>query len=164
MALMTMHHHKCCYCETSLFTSAYLHVEHFRPKSAVRQSRDHEQEYPGYFWMKYSWQNLLLACFDCNSGHKGTLFPLEDPARRARSHKDDLSAEHPVFIGPSLEDPREHISFVNGYPKGLSERGCQTIKLLGLRRTKLEEQRQEWKEVVERTIDIIEIVRNVFAN
>ena len=157
-ALMKMHHQKCCYCETKLFTRAYLHVEHFRPKSAVRQSRDQKDEYPGYYWMLYTWENLLLACFECNSTHKGTLFPLEDPEKRARSHKDNISSENPLLIDPSKEDPREHIRFESGYPKGLTERGRRTINILKLRRTTLEEQRQERMEVVERLIDIIELV------
>ena len=153
--LMKMHHNKCCYCETKLHTSAYLHVEHFRPKAAVRQSRAENNEFPGYYWLAYCWENLLLACFDCNTTHKGTLFPLEDPAERARSHNDDLRKERERLVDPSEEDPRDHIRFEGDLPVPQTERGRHTIEELGLRRPALTEERLHWFQIIERHIDMV---------
>lgn len=155
---MKMHYKKCCYCETKLNTPAYLHVEHFRPKAAVRQSRTENDEYPGYYWLAYCWENLLLACFDCNTTHKGTLFPLEVPSQRARSHTDDVTREREQFVNPSAEDPRNHIRFEGDLPVALTERGHLTIEGLCLRRSALREERLVWFQLVERHIDIVKAI------
>ena len=154
--LRKMHHNKCCYCETKLPTPAYLHVEHFRPKAAVRQSRADDNEYPGYFWLKYCWDNLLLACPDCNTC-KNTVFPLEKPAQRARSHNDDLTRERERFVDPTAEDPRDHIRFVDDLPVAQTERGRHTIEGLGLRRSSLTEERLWLLQVVQMHIHIVKL-------
>ena len=156
--LRKMHHDKCSYCETKLHTPAYLHVEHFRPKAAARQNRAENDEFPGYYWLTYCWDNLLLACFDCNTTYKGTLFPLEDPSQRARSHEDDVTREREQFVNPSAEDPRNHIRFEKDLPVAQTERGRHTIEGLGLCRSALTEQRLQRIKEVELNIKIVEIV------
>ena len=156
--LMRMHHKKCCYCETKLPIPANLHVEHFRPKGAVRQNRGDNDEFPGYYWLAYSWENLLLACFDCNTTYKGTMFPLENPTQRARSHHDDLAVERALFVNPATEDPREHIRFQGDLPVWYSERGRHTIEGLGLRSARLREQRQLRLKEINQIIDLVRIV------
>ena len=155
--LAKMHHNKCCYCETRLPTPGYLHVEHFRPKTAVRQSLADTNEHPGYYWLAYCWENLLLACPECNSTHKGTVFPLENPTHRARSHSDDLSRERHRFVNPTTEDPREHIYFEDDLPVARSERGWYTIEGLGLRRDPLTQQRFEWLEIIRTYIRMVSV-------
>jgi uncharacterized protein (TIGR02646 family) len=44
---------KCAYCEQKLL-DAPKHIEHYRPKNK-------------YYWLAYSWDNLLLSCGSCNS-------------------------------------------------------------------------------------------------
>ena len=153
--LMKMHHDKCCYCETKLTTSAYLHVEHFRPKGAVCQSLDDDIEYPGYYWLAYCWENLLLSCFDCNTQHKQSVFPLANPPQRAWSHNDDITIEQEQFVNPAEEDPREHIRFDYDLPVAQTERGRHTIEGLGLRRATLTEQRRELLEIVDTLIAMV---------
>ena len=154
--LMRMHREKCCYCETKLYGAASLQVEHFRPKAEVRQSRAGNREYPGYYWLAYCWENLLLACPFCNI-NKGTLFPLENPAQRARSHNGDLGKEIKQFVNPSEEDPREHIRFQGDLPVPQSARGRCTIEGLRLRRPKLREERFEWLKTITTLIDGLEV-------
>ena len=115
-------------------------MEHFRPKGAVRQSTNAGIEYPGYYWLAYSWENLLLACQACNT-KKGTKFPLRNPEQRARSHHDALTFEQILFVNPAEEDPREHIRFDNDAPYPLTDCGRQTINDLQLRRDGLTEER-----------------------
>src|SRR5438034_670220 len=46
--LSTAHYNKCCYCEKKFLAPIFLAVEHFRPKTGVRQSRKQKEERPGY--------------------------------------------------------------------------------------------------------------------
>ena len=141
-ALVAMHCSKCCYCEKRYTTSAYLHVEHFRPKAGFRQAcKQLKDEFPGYYWLAYRWENLLLSCHDCNSRHKGTFFPLSNPQKRARSHHVNIAEEDPLLVNPAEEDPRDHIRFEEDLPTGTSQRGRATIVRLGLRRKNLREDR-----------------------
>src|ERR1043166_1757000 len=81
-ALRVAQNNKCCYCERCFEDSAYLHIEHYRPKGAYKQNRRDKRRFPGYYWLAYDWDNLYLSCHPCNCSHKGDLFPLADPAER----------------------------------------------------------------------------------
>ena len=63
-ALRKAQYRKCCYCENRNAASAPLHVEHYRPKGAVRQDRESRKLLPGYYWLAYSW----CVCKACLSG------------------------------------------------------------------------------------------------
>lgn len=141
--LLRAQHRKCCYCESKFRATSYGAVEHFRPKGAVKQESGAVKQYPGYYWLAYSWGNLLVSCELCNTGHKGSLFPLIDDASRARSHHDDIEAESPLFVDPAGEDPGLHIRFRRAEVEHLTERGLVTIEGLGLRRGELEDARKE---------------------
>ena len=140
--LLKAQHHKCCYCESKFRATYPGAVEHFRPKGAVQQERSETKEYPGYYWLAYSWKNLLVSCHSCNS-KKGTLFPLSDPGARARSHRDDMNAERPFLVDPASEEPRQHIRFRGSASEPRTKRGRETIRVLGLDRSDLEEERKE---------------------
>jgi len=56
-ALHNIYHSKCAFCEQKI---EFPQVEHFRPKNI-------------YYWLAYSWDNLLFACLGCNS-HKNNHF------------------------------------------------------------------------------------------
>lgn len=155
--LVEMHHLKCCYCEKR-FSSPNLHVEHFRPKAGVRQTLDqNKDELPGYYWLAYSWGNLLLSCHDCNNLYKGTRFPLANPKKRARSHHDDLAKEKPLFVDPVGQDPRDHIRFDGDLPIGITQQGRITIDGIGLRREQLKEDRLELLGHIARGLEIIRL-------
>ncbi len=158
-ALLEAHYYKCCYCETKYLARANLAVEHFRPKNAVKQAPDQEEEYPGYYWLAYDWDNLLLSCHQCNTSHKKTLFPLANPEERARSHHDDISIEQPLFINPAWEDPRDHLRFRNEAPEGLTDIGRLMIKEIGLRRTQLREDRKKVIDVLRNYCEFIEYAK-----
>ena len=156
--LVEMHYSKCCYCEKRYTTRAYLHVEHFRPKSGFRQARKQtKDELPGYYWLAYRWENLLLSCHDCNSVYKRTFFPLSNSKKRARCHNDEIAEEHPVLVNPADEDPRDHIRFDEDLPTATSRRGCATIVRLGLRRPNLREDRLKLLGQIKRYHEIIEL-------
>ena len=142
-ALLEAQYEKCCYCESKFRATSYGAVEHFRPKGAVQRGGNQEMEYPGYYWLAYRWNNLLVSCDVCNTTHKRNLFPLEDDTERARTHRDDLEEERPLFIDPASEDPRQHICFRRAEVVYLTERGRVTIEGFGLGRSGLEEARRE---------------------
>jgi uncharacterized protein (TIGR02646 family) len=102
-ALRNLYNDKCVFCESCIELSA---VEHFRPKAI-------------YYWLAYSWDNLLLICTNCNS-HKREYF--EKLKQSNLFHKDDLANIHSLtqkynqeeqsqFIHPELEDVEEEIDF-----------------------------------------------------
>ncbi|KUR70573.1 hypothetical protein AQZ52_17395 [Novosphingobium fuchskuhlense] len=134
-ALDRSHHGKCAFCEVHIPKPyALAHVEHWRPKGSVTQEKGIKASTPGYYWLAYCWDNLLLACHFCNSSNKGVQFPLADPTRRASNHHQLVAAEAPMLLNPDAEDPSEHIEFVEEIPRGISPRGIATIKALGLDR------------------------------
>ena len=100
-------HGKCCFCERKRDSNGEIDVEHFRPKSAVKESGSH----PGYWWLAYEWNNLFLACKTCNQQHKGTKFPLKDETKRAFSKNDNLENEEPYLINPLKEEPEDFIEY-----------------------------------------------------
>lgn len=157
--LVEIHHCKCCYCEKK-FPPVKLDIEHFRPKGAVKQSIEDDQEWPGYYWLVYSWDNLLLSCGDCNRIHKKELFPLANPPDRARSHEDCCRIEQALLVDPVKQDPRTHIKFDGPAPTGDTAEGEETIKVVGLRRWQLYEYRQfrliELDELVARLVGAAE--------
>ena len=142
-ALLQAQFGKCCYCESRFGVTSYGAVEHFRPKGAVQQGPGQGREYPGYYWLAYAWDNLLVSCEKCNTTHKRDLFPLGDAAARARSHHDDLNTECPLFVDPAAEDPGLHIRFRGAAVVAATRRGQATIEGMGLRRSDLEEARME---------------------
>ena len=142
-ALLQTQHGKCCYCESKFRATSPGAVEHCRPKGAVKQESGSAKQYPGYYWLAYSWQNLAISCETCNTSYKGSLFPLVDEELRARSHHDDIEAESPLFVDPLSEDPGGHIRFRRAEVEHLTERGLKTIQCLGLCRGELEDARAE---------------------
>lgn len=155
-ALRDAQHDKCCYCEAKFVANSPGDVEHFRPKSAYQQKTGDKLSKPGYYWLAYSWENLFFSCEICNRSHKKNLFPLNNPARRAASHSDDLSQEEPLLIHPTDDNPENFISFrgaivfaVEGQAKGTT-----TIKSTGLDRVMLEGERRVYLETLQRLYEI----------
>lgn len=158
-ALLRAQHDKCAFCESKLAHVAYGDVEHFRPKKGWVQADGDPLARPGYYWLAYVWENLLLSCQLCNQRHKRNLFPLTQPAQRARCHHDDCGREAPVFVNPAMEEPAEHIAFRAEIPHAVpgSARGERTIACLGLRREALNERRREKLALLAQLVDVVRL-------
>jgi uncharacterized protein (TIGR02646 family) len=154
IALMISQYNKCCFCESKINHTSYGDVEHFRPKAAWSQDRKGMFR-PGYYWLCYSWDNLLLSCQICNQRFKGNFFPLRNEAR-ALSHHHAIEDEEPLFIHPVLDDPELFITFREDILVAIddNERGVFTISCLGLHREALQMQRKRTFNMIRDIYDI----------
>lgn len=137
-SLKKCQNNKCCYSEAK-FNRDAIHVEHYRPKAALGTKGSGKKTYPGYYWLAYEWNNLMLCKPGINSDKKD-LFPLLG-GTRAVNHLSDLTLEKPLIIDPGSEDPRKHIRFHKEQPYGLTKRGSFTVELL-LNHPELDESRR----------------------
>ena len=157
--LQDTQHNKCCYCE-AVFGHVYAGaIEHFRPKAAVSQDRTTRRGYPGYYWLAYAWENLLLACERCNTA-KSDVFPLSNTADRAHSHHGDVAVERSHLVDPSAQDPRQEIKFRLDAPYGMTLKGKSSIKVLQLDRGALGERRRERLGNIRSIYDSLQVLRS----
>jgi hypothetical protein len=162
-------HGKCAYCETRVARFDY-HAEHFRPKGAVtfrgkgkknlekakcKDDNGIDVPHPGYFWLAYSWRNLLPSCGFCNTSKgKKTQFPVKadyvGPYVAAGAPLPDEVAldatEEPLLLHPFRDNPREHLVFgvagdVTAYDD--SEKGTNSISVFDLAAEALRIERQK---------------------
>lgn len=125
---------KCAYCEKREEQAKYRDAEHYRPKSV-------------YWWLTWTWENLLFACIDCNRDHKKEQFPLVDGAARLVARQPPPGAEQPLLLDPydpSVVDAdeivfrRETVQRKERWrPEGLTARGRETVRICGLDRPSL---------------------------
>lgn len=140
--LRTAQRKKCCFCEGVFEANAAADVEHYRPKKYSQQAFKRPRIFPGYYWLAYSWDNLFYCCQVCNRSHKKNVFPLLNPNSRARNHLQDVAAEEPLLLNPSgPANPRDHIKFRQDVAVGVTEAGEATVKVVGLNRNDLSEDR-----------------------
>ena len=131
---------KCCYCE-KICEDVGSDLEHYRPASR-------------YWWLAWTWENLLFACPNCNRWAKNDEFPLVDETARLKPEEAPPQGEQPRLIDPATEDPLDSIQFVldpaSGRwlprPRGASVRGAETIRVLSLDRQALLEIFQRYVE------------------
>ncbi len=153
--LIQLQGYKCCFCEAKIGHIAYGDVEHFRPKAGWVQN-DEAINKPGYYWLAYDWDNLLLSCQLCNQRHKKNYFPLIDETKRAVNHTININNESPVFINPIIDNPEDYIEFNENEPEAIKSniRGSITIKRLGLDRKELNEHRKKTLNMIKDIFDL----------
>jgi uncharacterized protein (TIGR02646 family) len=155
-ALMKSHANKCCYCEQWRRQSE-LAVEHFRPRTAVKQTKAGDRIYPGYFWLAYAWDNLYLSCAECNGRFKSCYFPLIDPKKRARSCEDNVLNERPLLIDPGVDKPRKHIYFRMDKVCSKTNKGKRTIEFIQLDEENLRKAREKKIVILQSLLDLIQL-------
>ncbi len=137
--LNKIYHLKCAYCEQKLL-DAPKHIEHYRPKNI-------------YYWLAYSWDNLLLCCGSCNSA-KGNRFVTSNSMAIYNDETFDAihslgidydTYEKPMIINPEKEDILNLIYFdTNGKICSNDERVEYTISMAcNLNRDELVQLRME---------------------
>lgn len=128
---------KCAFCESK---EGQLHVEHYRPKQI-------------YYWLAFSWDNLLFACTICNQ-NKSTKFEIIAHTRATYTTSylvncNNFSAyydriENPKLLNPEITDPSKIFKFnINGMITSEDIRGIYTIETCGLDRDDLNDNRKK---------------------
>jgi uncharacterized protein (TIGR02646 family) len=154
-SLWRSQHHKCCYCEAKI-PQRYNDVEHYRPKAAADRMPGCVKTH-GYWWLAFSWENLLFACPSCNRSNKNSRFPLSLGCESLMPEDSPPGNESPLLIDPSaFINPVEHIEFVYervvragrprhwwARPRNGSLLGNETIKVCGLNDDDLVELRED---------------------
>ncbi len=107
---------KCIFCEMPIRTKGSP-VEHFRPKALVH-NKDEEPDKSRYWWLAWTWENLLFACGRCNTTFKRNQFPLVPGTPPLPELSVALDDERPLLIDPARVNPREHIRFHWSEPDG----------------------------------------------
>lgn len=127
-ALRKMFHGKCAYCERAI-EKGTREVEHYRPKGGVN-----DPAHPGYWWLAFSWTNLLPTCGPCNKGLKQhlvtvdmTVQDVEELQAQPASHlmgkanqfpvggirlaakSEDHAIEQPWLLDPTRCEPGNHL-------------------------------------------------------
>lgn len=119
IALKAIYKSKCAYCEKSL-TDQYGEVEHYRPKKDSKAKYNSILNNDGYFWLAFSWGNLLWSCKQCNMP-KSTFFDIQENSRVTYFNeslenlhdkvKEYYLSEKPYLINPEFENPKQYLIF-----------------------------------------------------
>lgn len=116
---------KCAYCDRDVAEGGHP-TEHFRPILG------------GYWWLAWSWENLLFACVSCN-GPKSHHFPLQPGSVALGVGEAPPGRERPYLVNPYDEDPVGLLGYKQDndkrwLPCGLDPegRGEKIIALCGL--------------------------------
>ena len=120
-ALLQMQHGKCCYCELDIAHSGSgKQVEHFRPRAQFNN-------------LLYDWNNLLLACADCNHA-KLDQFPLSHDGEPLLLDPSDptLDPEDPIEFVVSEKQTTSGVPLWLAIPRGQSRRGKESIRVMKL--------------------------------
>ena len=153
--------YKCCYCENKI-RKDYNDVEHYRPKTIADRSPGCILKH-GYWWLAYTWENLLFACPSCNRSYKKSYFPLASGSKSLCAETLPPDKEIPLIIDPaSSTNPVEHIQFVyeKNYwwarPRNGSLIGYKSIEIYGLNDNDLRELRKDhYETTLKKQIDAL---------
>jgi len=136
--LISIYKNKCAYCEQKVES---FHVEHYRPKQ-------------NYYWLAYSWDNLLSACAYCNE-YKNANFQITPPRSLLTVNNINLrnintlsngydASENPDLINPEVTNPYGSISFNDdGNISSTDSKFTYTINTCRLNRTYLKDRRKK---------------------
>ena len=122
---------KCAFCESKMVHVSPAHIEHYRPKGDKR-----------FVHLMFRWDNWLLSCSVCNTS-KGDRFPECEGL--------------PCLIDPTREEPSEHLEFVGVQAASKTVRGDETVRLVNLSRSELEDQRRIWLLLVDALLLLLKI-------
>lgn len=141
---------KCVYCERKLEGEergkAEHDVEHFRPKSSVRNWKlpaalskqgivltQPNKSAPGYHILPYHLFNYSAACKPCNSAIKSDCFPISGTYQFGGDDPSALMGEQPLLIypiGDFDDDPEELIGFYGISPHAIPPSGFKRHRAL----------------------------------
>ena len=138
--LNSLYHHKCAYCEDH---AEQTHVDHYRPKK-------------DYYWLAFSWDNLICSCPTCNQ-FKTNIFEIMGRKPAPPKETDDLSdinilssqkydeQEKPKLLNPERDNLNDAFLFdMGGHIRGNNNaRADYTIETCHLDRKELIDSRRK---------------------
>ena len=138
--LNKLYHHKCAYCEDH---AEQTHVDHYRPKKE-------------YYWLAYSWDNLICSCPTCNQFKKNN-FAIKGKKANPPKTTGDLNdiniwssqkydrQEKPMLLNPERDVLKNVFLFdMEGHIKGNNNsRADYTIEICHLNRKILVDARRK---------------------
>lgn len=138
--LNSLYHHKCAYCEDH---AEQTHVDHYRPKKK-------------YYWLAYSWDNLICSCPTCNQ-YKTNDFAIKGKKVSPPRVTDDLSdiniwssqkydrQEKPMLLNPERDNLNDVFLFdMEGHIRSNNNsRADYTIETCHLDRKELVDERRK---------------------
>jgi len=143
--LKQIYYEKCAYCE-SYIKNDFGEIEHFRPKNRLKNEDTKCDKSYSYYWLSFSWSNLIPSCKRCN-GAKSNCFDilgtrasyndekLEDLHFKVAEYND---LEQPKLLHPEYDTFEDKISFdAGGKIISEDERVKYTVKICDLNREKL---------------------------
>ncbi|PPC06546.1 hypothetical protein SOI76_13910 [Acinetobacter pittii] len=174
---------KCWFCEAKQVRSP-SDVEHFRPKNKVHvhgnilkyppSHPNANQDFEGYWWLSYSWQNFRLSCQRCNREEKdsvtkikygkGNEFPLIDENSRCWDYSANLNTEQPLLLDPCVQSDTElllHpisgeiVPAITDVTTIENRRADFTINLLGLNAHGVKDIKLEIRHTLEAMLELI---------
>jgi hypothetical protein len=109
-ALWEAQGYKCAFCE-SKEQEKRNDAEHFRPKTRADR-RPGSAEDHGYWWLAWTWENLLFACRNCNQAPaKLDKFPLAPGSEALVAEQQPPGRERALLLDPAEENGIDHIQF-----------------------------------------------------
>ena len=150
---------KCAYCERQIAQNE-CHLEHFRPKTEVRDDANILVTRKAYWWLAYDHKNYLVSCPTCNL-RKGNRFPILDEETRVEAMNLEDSTELGVdgtlrqevacIVNPRFQDPAPHFAYMYEplgnapmvFLNNSSELGKSTIFISDLNRKRHNEEDSE---------------------
>jgi len=148
--LKQIYHEKCAFCE-SYIKNEVGDIEHFRPKNSnENQAKKCDKTY-SYYWLAFSWDNLLPCCSRCN-GKKSNCFDIE--GNRAKYDGEELADLHnkleaysieekPKLLHPEYDRFEDDIRFTKyGEIESDNHRVNYTVNICDLNRENLNELRE----------------------
>jgi len=147
--LKQIYHEKCAFCE-SYIKNNFGDIEHFRPKNSSDKKTEKCDKSYSYYWLAFSWDNLLPCCSRCN-GKKSNCFDIMgdrikyDNEKLADLHDkmESYKEEKPKLLHPEYDSFESDIRFSKyGEIESDNERVNYTVKICDLNSEKLKDSRK----------------------
>lgn len=104
-------HYKCAFCECQE-QKKRNDVEHFRPKLRALRTPGSQDDH-GYWWLAWTWDNLLFSCRNCNQApYKLDKFPLDVGSEALVPGNSPPGKERPLLIDPAEANGIDYIQFL----------------------------------------------------
>jgi len=175
--LRMIYNEKCAFCEQKIteckdnnLEDCSQTIEHYRPKII-------------YYWLAYSWDNLLWCCHRCNQNKHKQFETASQTVKYDKTFLENIHTstsiyqeiEKPKMIHPELESVVDKLNFYDGKIDSDDERVKYTINICKLDRDALNDTRQtiidDFMEVLidkklknESFIEDLQNLMNVFKN